>query len=121
MRYNKRSDLTDLVYNKVKELGHFVPKDKVYVVDKAFLAVMIDILANNDELVINDIFKLKRRWVKGRHYKTIGKDVYTKGHWAVDFKPGARLKRACMEDVEAEEMDTDLYENEEEWYEDEEY
>lgn len=121
MRYNKRSELTDLVYNKVKELGHFVSKDKVYVVDKAFLAVMIDILANNDELVVNDIFKLKRRWAKGRHYKTIGKDVHTEGHWAVDFKPGARLKRACQEDIETEEMDTDLYEDEEEWYENEEY
>ena len=120
MKYNKRSELTDLVYNKVKELGHFISKDKVYVVDKAFLAVMIDILENNDELVINDIFKLKRRWVKGRYYKTIGKDVHTKGHWAVDFKPGARLKRACMEEIETEEMDTDLYEDEEEWYENEE-
>lgn len=120
MRYDTRRELVDLVYNKVKELGHFVSKDNIYVVNKAFLAVMVDILKNDDELAVKDMFKLKRRWAKGRHFKTIGKDVYTEGHWAVDFKPGSRLKRACMEDVETEEMDTDLYEDEEEWCEDEE-
>lgn len=100
-----KKDFIDIVYNKIKEQGHFVPKELVYWTNKAFIDCMLDVLKNGDELNIHQTFILKSKYVKEKKYNNFGREkIIVPEHYEPYFRPLSQMKKACKE-LEEEKKD----------------
>ena len=96
-KITKRKELYDLIYEKLIEMNHYYSKEKVYWLTKAFIEVLIDITENGDELYLREVFSIKPKLKKEHKVGNFGngEPMIIPEHYVVDFRPGARMKRAC--------------------------
>lgn len=90
-----RLDFIDMVYEKLKQTGHFVPKHIIYWTNKAFVDCLIDVLENGDTLQVYGAFMIKPKLVKERKFNNFGKPKIIPQHYVACLKPSRRMKEAC--------------------------
>lgn len=98
-----KPEFDDMVYEKLKEMSHYYPREVVYWVNKAFVECMVDAIENGDSIQVHRTFSLQPRLAAEHRIGNFGKgELVIPEHYVADFKPYSRIKKACEKLMENE-------------------
>lgn len=97
-----KPEFDDMVYQKLKQMGHYYPREVVYWCTKAVFDCMVDAIENGDSLKVHRTFSLEPRLAKEHKVGNFGNPLIIPEHYGVYFKPHGRMKKACERLMENE-------------------
>lgn len=91
----KRRDFVDMVYERLKEEGHWCSWSDVYWQNKAFIDCLIDIIEEGNTFQVFGAFMIKPKLIQERKVYNFGEPKIIPEHYVAYLKPSRRMKEAC--------------------------